>query len=1008
MPGCLLYITKKMRSLITGFALLLLGGFTSFAQVPVISSFDKVTDYPFSAVRINGSGFSANPAQLQVWFGSVKGTILNATETSISVRVPAEARVSSVEVINLTSKLSARSTKKFVPNFSGVQPFTANFAENAFSNSDDIFDLCSCDFDGDGKPDIAGSKFRDGKSNLMLLRNTSTVGANNTTLNFAQSSITLNVPTFSVTCGDLNGDGKPEIVASRGGTVTGSNIYVFENTSSVGTISFASPVALNLQVGDFAKELAIADLDRDGKPEIIVTNGQTNNLYIFDNNVTGGVITADAFTRIEKTVVGATNTLALDVADFNGDGWADIAFSANTNAQRVFIYSNPANGTLNFSAINSILISGSTNINDIASGDFNNDGKLDFVVADRGANKAFVYLNTGGFAFSSVNSTTGFPSPTAWGVDVADMNGDGILDFVVGNRDFANPQLNIYINNGNATPGFVQHTLATPKANWFVRAADFDGDAKPDIAITSTNNVASFSIDVWKNKNCHKPVIFNEDPVTICNGQTIELASIPMQGVAFSWSSGGTGPTKNITFADAPSTITLTAVGEGGACSQQATINVVAGAGSVPANPVINAPAAVCAGNTLTLTTTTAATQYFWSGPGGFSSTQQNPPGIPNVTAVNAGTYSLQVQSGDCRSNMATVNVDVVEPASFSIVTSTGSAKVCSGQSITLSINPVAGYDYQWKKNGSNISGQTGASLTLASAGASDAGAYTVFVSHQSVSCTSETSALNLQVINAPVASFATSPALVCVGTAVNFNSAGSTFDNAESVAYAWEFGDGNVGTGQTTTHIYNAAQAGVVARLTLSYPGVTGCSGTTTRNFDVNTATPPQIVANPSVTEICADGSESVSLSVAGSFNSFSWSTGATGASITVAQPGTFTVNTVDNNGCAGTDEIILEPKADCEDEPQSPINVTIPKVFSPNADNVNDFWVIGNVENYPDCSMNVFDGRGRRIYQVTGFPVTGWDGTSGGRAVPEGTYYYVFGCPNAPPISGSVLIVR
>jgi gliding motility-associated-like protein len=114
-----------------------------------------------------------------------------------------------------------------------------------------------------------------------------------------------------------------------------------------------------------------------------------------------------------------------------------------------------------------------------------------------------------------------------------------------------------------------------------------------------------------------------------------------------------------------------------------------------------------------------------------------------------------------------------------------------------------------------------------------------------------------------------------------------------------------------------------------------------------------------------------------------------------------------VDNNGCAGTDELILEPKPECDDE-VPPVNVTIPKVFSPNFDNVNDFWVIGGVENYPDCNMNVFDGRGRRIYQVTGFPVTGWDGTSNGKAVPEGTYYYVFGCPNAPPISGSVLVVR
>lgn len=979
----------------------------AFAQVPIITSFEKVNDYPFAAIRINGSGFSANSAQLQVWFGHVKGQIISSTETAIGVRVPAEARVSVIEVINLTTKLSARSVKKFIPTFSGVQPFTTNFTNNSFSNADDIFDLCSCDFDGDGKPDMAGSKFRDGKSNLMLLRNTSTVGANNTTLNFAQSTLTLSVPTFSVTCGDLNGDGKPELVASRGGTVTGSNIYVFQNTSTIGAITFGAPVALNLQTGDFAKELAIADLDRDGKPEIIVTNGQTNNIYIFDNNVSGATITADAFTRIEKTVVGATNTLALDVADYNGDGWADIAFSANTNAQRVFIYNNPANGTLNFSAISSILVSGSTNINDIASGDFNKDGRLDFVVADRGANKAFVYLNTGGFTFSSVNSTTGFTSSTAWGADVADMNGDGHLDFVIGNRDFTNPQINIYINNRNATPGFTQHTIITPKANWFVRASDFDGDAKPDIAITSTNNSTGFSIDVWKNGNCHQPIIFNEDPVTICNGQSIVLESIPMQGVAFSWSSGGTGPAKTITFADAPATITLTAVGEGGACSHQASIQVLSGTGSVPASPVINAPSSVCAGNTLTLSTSTVATEYIWRGPGGFNSSQQNPPGIPSITSANAGVYSLQVKSGDCLSNETTVTIEVVEPAAFSIASSTGSSKVCTGQGITLSINPVAGYDYQWKKNGTNIIGATNASFTVASAGATDVGAYTVFVAHQTISCTSETTAFNLQVINTPVASFTTSPTLVCVGTAVNFNSAGSTFDNNEALAYAWDFGDGDAGTGETTTHIYATAQAGVVARLTISYPGVTGCANSTIRNFDVNAATPPVITADPDATEICPDGSETFALSVSGTFNSFSWSTGATGATINVTQPGTFSVNTVDNNGCAGTDEIVLEPKADCDGD-VVPIDVAIPKVFSPNTDNINDFWVIVNAENYPDCVMSVFDGRGRRIYEVKGFPATGWDGTSNGRPVPEGTYYYVFGCPNVAPITGSVLIVR
>jgi gliding motility-associated-like protein len=56
----------------------------------------------------------------------------------------------------------------------------------------------------------------------------------------------------------------------------------------------------------------------------------------------------------------------------------------------------------------------------------------------------------------------------------------------------------------------------------------------------------------------------------------------------------------------------------------------------------------------------------------------------------------------------------------------------------------------------------------------------------------------------------------------------------------------------------------------------------------------------------------------------------------------------------------------------------------------------------------MTVFDGRGRKIFETTGYPTEGWNGTYESKEVPAGTYYYVFGCPNEKPKSGSVLIIR
>lgn len=1003
-----------------GLLVLCLLSLRGVGQTPQITAVQPLTGYPFTGVQITGSGFSNTPAQLQVWFGNTKGTVLESTESSIRVIVPAQARLNTVEVINLSSRKSGQSTLKFVPEFSGVQPFTLNFRRRAFSSSERIFDLCSCDLDGNGKTDIVGSK--DATLNLSLLTNTSIVHADSSVINFTGSSISLASQTFSLTCGDLNGDGKPELVASKGGSNSNA-IFILPNTSTVGSISFGAAITLDLPLGDKALEVAVRDLNKDGRSEIIVTNSTNNSLYVFENKLTSATIVAGEFTRFVKAVTGATGTSGLEVQDFNNDGWPDIAVIQNANGKNIYIIRNPANGTVDFTSVPvaAVSVSGSTNLNDIASADFNKDGKLDFVVPDRAANRTFVLLNqtTSTFLFSPVSGA--FSTPVAHGVDVADMNGDGFPDFVIASREFlGSPQLDIFINDAQTSPSFVQHTMAYPIDQWFVRVGDYDGDSKPDIAMTVTDNNTNFGVHVLRNRNCHKPVILNVAPLTICDGQTIQLRGAPLEGVTFSWERNGTpvgsGATLNITNAAAAGTYILKATGENASPNKcisipSASLVVSSGAGSAPAAPTITQPSGVCAGSPLTLQTNTlSGATYLWEGPNSYSAQTTSPSSTVTSTAagVHKGDYFLRVKVGDCTSNRSLAKfVDVVEPSSFSITSSTSSTAICAGQAITLNVNPVSGYNYQWKRGGTNV-GTNSSSYPITSATATDQGSYTVVVSHQTISgCSSETSAFALKVFATPVAAFTKSPSQVCVGTAITFNASTSTVDGTAAPSYSWTFGDASTGTGVTPTHTYTSASASVTVNLTVSYTGVTSCSSFAISNFAVNAATPPTILVDPEgVTEICANGTESILLTVPGTFTSYEWNTDETTAAITINEPGTYSVTTIDGSGCSGSVEIVFTEKTGCA-EAEGP---AIPRLFTPNGDGANDFWVINGIDANPNCEINLFDKRGRRVLtlKASAFPVTGWDGTSNGTALPDGTYYYVFGCPSGKPVTGSVLILR
>ena len=1046
------------------------------AQAPVIQNIDPISAAPNDTIVITGSGFSTTPANLEVWFGPVKGTVISSSDYSIEVKVPAQATLHVVEVLNRVSRLSAKSSLKFMPSLQTEAFNPVNFAPPVtFTAPEELWDLCTCDLNLDGKPDIAATKFSStttsylNSTDIMLLQNNSTMG-NMSAASFQKFDKT-NMPVLNLTfgtdhviCGDLQGDGYPELIATRAGS-TRNSIHIFRNTSIGTTLNFAPPSQLLLDIGHFATRLVLRDLNRDGKPEIIVTNSFNDVFYIFINQSSGGTLTFNPTplkVSIKLTSGDVLTTYEAEVMDLNGDDLPEIIINQFQTSD-LYILRNQSTGTISFAPPQKLAIPGG--LNRLTSADFNADGKLDLVVTSTLNNQLDVLLNqtaTNATSFTFAPSISMITSTGPWGVDVADFDGDGDPDISVANRN--QPSISVFLHNGNfASPGFSKSEITTtvlPTRN--LKAGDLDGDGKVDLAYTAFNNTTNVSqVGILRNTACHKPEIENPQPLVICNGQTIQLATTRANNVAFSWTKDGApiGGNDHVLNITTPGTYRVTATGEGGLCVIASDPVVVsADAANAPANPVITANTPICVGGTLNLQTATVpGATYMWSGPANFSSAVED-PAIAGITDEQAGIYSLQIKVGQCKSDVVTKRIDVAALADFAIASSNPSNTVCAGGSVSLTVNNQANHTYQWTKNGLDIAGQTSTTLP-----ANQEGIYTVKVTNTTLNCQTETSGVTLTVLQAPVAAFSTE-LTGCTNESHPFANE-SQVDSRATPRYNWTFGDGVNSSAEQPAHTFTTSQTFNVT-LTVNYEAVGGCSDNETKSVAIAAGIQP--VINATDPAVCAG--EEVALSIAGTFALITWSNSHAGTTINVG-PGTWSVTTVDANGCAGTDEIVIAAKAAPElvasadpavigagsksqlnasgaqtyfwspgetlDDPAvanplaSPLTTTtyrvkgtsvdgcidsldvvvtvsgaagFPPAFSPNGDGFYDIWDI-RAETQPDCILSIFDGRGRRVFENSG---QNWDGTYQGKPVPDGTYFYVYGCPDQKPVTGSVLVFK
>ena len=228
-----------------------------------------------------------------------------------------------------------------------------SFAQRVdFSTGTGHNDMTTGDLDGDGKPDIALANWSG--NSVSVLRNISTIG----TINFEPKvDYTAGIEPSDVLIGDINGDGKPDIIVPNCGDNT---VSIFRNTCSSGTLSFAEKV--DFTTGSGPGEVAIGDIDQDGKPDIVVVNDQANSISFFSNTSMNGTVSFAS--RVDFTT--GVNPEPISIVDLDGDGKSDVVVG-NCNSNTISVFRNtvtpaPLNITSFTPTRNALNVAKNTNI----------------------------------------------------------------------------------------------------------------------------------------------------------------------------------------------------------------------------------------------------------------------------------------------------------------------------------------------------------------------------------------------------------------------------------------------------------------------------------------------------------------------------------------------------------------------------------------------------------------------------------------------------------------------
>jgi hypothetical protein len=362
-------------------------------------------------------------------------------------------------------------TNRLYLNNGTADPFSGVAGTDISSDAHETTSIALGDVDGDGDLDLAAGN--EGQTNRLYLNN----GTADPFSGVSGSDISSDAnDTISIAVGDVDGDGDLDLVAGNEGQT--NRLYL--NNGTADPFSGVAGTNVSSDAHD-TTSIALGDMDGDGDLDLLAGNySETNRLYL--NNGT-----AEPFSGVTGADVGsdAHRTKSIALGDMDSDGDLDLVAGNLTQTDRLYLN----NGTASpFNGVTGSDISSDARYTrSVALGDVDGDGDLDLVVGNSTINRNRLYLNNGSAnPFSGVDGTDiSSDAHSFYAVVLGDMDGDGDLDLVAGNRSITFPN-SLYLNNGTSNPFFGMDGSDISAAYYNTRSialGDVDGDGDLDLAL---------------------------------------------------------------------------------------------------------------------------------------------------------------------------------------------------------------------------------------------------------------------------------------------------------------------------------------------------------------------------------------------------------------------------------------------------------------------------------------------------------------------------------------------
>lgn len=452
--------------------------------------------------------------------------------------------------------------------------------------------------------------------------------------------------------------------------------------------------------------------------------------------------------------------------------------------------------------------------------------------------------------------------------------------------------------------------------------------------VTTTNACASAQFVQSVSVTPIPTVAVTPTLTSICLGGSANLQATANTIVTYTWSTGDNSASISVNTAG------IYTVNASNSCGSSVASSTVISSGSAPSILINATPSVICTGQPATLIISGSTGTYSWSTGASGSSVVITTPGVYTASVTNS-----------CGTGSASIVVSSLPVPSVSVIPS--STVLCNGQSVIVTANSNVN-NYSW------TNGATTNTVSLTSAGT-----YSVFSSN---SCGTANATVLITQQNLPLLNISASSPSICPNETATLTVVGG------NAPYTW--------SNSTSTGSVVVTHGGFVS---VSYANA---CGTSTAGISV--------AVSPIIASISANPAMGIKPLLVNFTNNSSGATGyywdfdnGNNASTQYVTPqtyenvGVYIVSlTITDGICSVTDTLMIKVY---NEEP----GITIPNVFTPNGDSVNDVFKV-SAYNIAEFRCTIFDRWGLQMFYWDDIS-KGWDGKVNGKEVPDGNYFYI-----------------